>query len=93
MQADDFDLHSYSRENTMANVLIREIDERDLELLKRKALASGRSLQGELKRILEMAARASDEETARAVAERVSAALSGREHPDSAKLIRKDRDR
>jgi plasmid stability protein len=77
----------------MANVLVREIDERDLELLKRRALASGRSLQAELKRILELAARASDEETARALAERVSAALAGRQHPDSADLIRNDRDR
>jgi antitoxin FitA len=77
----------------MANVLIREIDERDLELLKRRALSSGRSLQAELKRILEMAARASDEDSARALAESVSAALAGRQHPDSADLIRKDRDR
>ena len=77
----------------MANVLVREIDERDLELLKRRALASGRSLQAELKRILELAARASDEDAARAFAERVSAALGGRAHPDSAVLIRKDRDR
>ena len=53
----------------MANVLVREIDERDLELLKRRAQASGRSLQAELKRILELAARASDEDAARALAE------------------------
>jgi len=77
----------------MPNVLVREIDERDLELLKRRAQASGRSLQAELKRILELAARASDEDAARALAERVSAALAGRPHPDSADLIRKDRDR
>jgi antitoxin FitA len=77
----------------MANVLVREIDERDLELLKRRALASGRSLQAEMKRILELAARASDEDTARALADSVSAALAGRLHPDSADLIRKDRDR
>ena len=50
----------------MPNVLVREIDEGDLELLKRRAEASGRSLQGELKRVLELAARASDEDAARA---------------------------
>ena len=77
----------------MANVLVREIDERHLELLKRCALASARSLQAELKRILELAARASDEETARALADRVGVALAGRSHPDSADLIREDRDR
>ncbi len=42
----------------MPNVLVREIDDRDLELLKRRAEASGRSLQAELKRILQLAARA-----------------------------------
>jgi plasmid stability protein len=77
----------------MPNVLVREIDDRDLELLKRRAQASGRSLQAELKRILELAARASDEDAARALAEQVSAALAGRPHPDSADLIRADRDR
>jgi plasmid stability protein len=77
----------------MPNVLVREIDDRDLELLKRRAQASGRSLQAELKRILELAARASDEDAARALAEQVSAALGGRPHPDSADLIRADRDR
>ena len=77
----------------MPDVLVREIDDRDLELLKQRAEASGRSLQAELKRILELAARASDEDAARALAEQVSAALAGRPHPDSADLIRADRDR
>ena len=78
---------------TMPNVLVREIDERDLDLLKRRAQASGRSLQAELKRILELAARAADHEAALALAEQVTVALSGRTHPDSARLIRADRDR
>jgi plasmid stability protein len=77
----------------MPNVLVRDIDDNDLELLKRRAAASGRSLQGELKRILELAARASDEDAARALAEQVSAALAGRPHPDSTMLVRKDRER
>jgi hypothetical protein len=77
----------------MPNVLVRDIAERDLELLKRRAEACGRSLQAELKRILELAARASDEDAARALAERVNAALAGRSHPDSAALVREDRDR
>jgi plasmid stability protein len=77
----------------MPNVLVRDLTERDLELLKRRAASSGRSLQAELRRILELAARASDEDAARALVERVSAALAGRMHPDSAALIREDRDR
>ena len=44
----------------MFNVLVRDIEERDLELLKRRAEACGRSLQAELKRILQLAARASE---------------------------------
>jgi hypothetical protein len=75
------------------NVLVRDIDDRDLELLKRRAEVCGRSLQAELKRILELAARASDEDAARALSERVRAALAGRAHPDSAALVREDRDR
>jgi plasmid stability protein len=48
------------REVTMPNILVRDIDDRDLELLKQRAEASGRSLQAELKRVLQLAARASD---------------------------------
>jgi plasmid stability protein len=81
------------KEIAMPDVLVRNIAERDLELLEERAQASGRSLQAELKRILESAARASDEAAARASATRVSSALAGRPHPDSADLIRKDRDR
>ncbi len=77
----------------MPNILVREIDDRDLELLKRRAQACGRSLQAELKRILQLAARASDEDAARALADQVSAALAGRSHPDSTALVREDRDR
>jgi plasmid stability protein len=77
----------------MPDVLVRELDDRDLELLRRRAQASGRSLQAELKRILETAARASDDDASRALAEEVSVALAGRPHPDSADLIRADRDR
>jgi plasmid stability protein len=75
------------------DVLVRDIDDRDLELLRRRAAACGRSLQAELKRILELAARASDEDAALALAEQVRAALAGRAHPDGAASVREDRDR
>jgi plasmid stability protein len=81
------------KETAMPDVLVRNIAERDLGLLEQRALASGRSLQAELKRILELAARAADKAAARALAEQVSSTLAGRPHPDSADLICKDRDR
>jgi plasmid stability protein len=77
----------------MPNILVRDIDDRGLELLKRRAEATGRSLQAELKRILQLAARASDAGAARTLAEQVSATLAGRSHADGAAMVREDRDR
>jgi plasmid stability protein len=77
----------------MPDFLIRDLEPHTLDLLRRRASASGRSLQAEMKRILELAARASDEDAARALADRISAELAGRAHPDSAGLIREVRDR
>jgi hypothetical protein len=45
-----------------------------------------------LKRILELAARAS-EKAAHALADQISAALAGRPHRDSTALVRENRDR
>jgi plasmid stability protein len=77
----------------MANFQLRDIDDRALDVLRRQAEASGRSLNAELKRIIEQAARASDADAARALADQISARLSGRKHPDNAALVRKVRDR
>lgn len=77
----------------MPDLLVRDLDERTLELLKARARQRGRSLQAETKMILEAAARASDDEAARALADRIFAALSDQPHPDSAALIRADRER
>jgi plasmid stability protein len=77
----------------MADLLIQDLDPHALDLLERRASASGRSLQAETKRILELAARACDEDAARDLADRISAELAGRSHPDSAGLIREVRDR
>ena len=43
--------------------------------------------------ILDSAARASDVDAARQLADRITAHLSGQEHPDSADLVRQVRDR
>jgi hypothetical protein len=76
----------------VSDVLVRGIDERDLALLERRAEACGRSLQAELKRILLLAARPSEEGAARELAERVCAALTGKSHPERAALFREGRE-
>lgn len=76
----------------MAQVLVRDIDEQVVERLKARAERSGRSLQVELKMILDQAARL-DMIDARRLAERIRKKLSGRIHGDSVELIREDRER
>jgi plasmid stability protein len=80
----------------MAQVLIRDLDRETIKTLKERARKNNRSLQGELKMILEEAARMSaplnlDEflARARAIRERTSAKI----RTDSAELIREDRER
>lgn len=77
----------------MGNIHVRDIDDHALEVFKRQAEACGRSLNAELKRVLEQAAAAADSDAARALADEISARLSGRPHPDSAELVREVRDR
>lgn len=76
----------------MAQVLVRDLDEELVDRLKERAKDHGRSLQGEVKAILEGAAKYSMEE-ARAVAQQWQKRLAGRIHGNSADLIREDRDR
>lgn len=76
----------------MAQVLVRDIDEQVVERLKARAERNGRSLQVELKMILDQAARL-DMIDARRLAERIRKKLSGRIHGDSVELIREDRER
>lgn len=77
----------------MANFQLRDVDDQALEVLKRQAEACGRSLNAELKRIIEQAARVGDVSAAHALADSISAKLSGRSHPDNAELVREIRDR
>ena len=77
----------------MPDILIRDLKPATHELLRRRAEASGRSLQAEIQMILDSAAHASDVDAARKLADRIAARLSGREHPDSAELVREVRDR
>ena len=76
----------------MAQVIVRNLDERVVAALKRKAELHGRSLEQELREILASAARLSGEERVR-VSHRIRAMTPpGIPQTDSAKLIREDRD-
>lgn len=75
----------------MPDLLIRNLDAEVLARLKRRAMASGRSLQSETKGILEQAA-------GRSLDEALSGAASwrkklGKRSTDSAQALRESRDR
>ncbi len=77
----------------MAQVLVRQLDGKVVDRLKKRAKEHGRSLQSEVKMILEEAV--PDYESAWKRIERFQKRLkqSGRKFSDSAVLIREDRDR
>lgn len=76
----------------MAKVLIRNLDERIVGRLKKRALRNDRSLQAELQTIIERAAW-SDVIEARRLAARIRRNLSDRKHSDSTALVAEDRRR
>ena len=76
----------------MAQILVRNLDESVVDRLKKRATLNSRSLQSEVKLILEQAARL-DAECASLVAERIRDRFGNRSFSDSADLIREDRDR
>lgn len=78
----------------MADVLIRNIDKNTLERLKERAKSNKRSLQEELKELLEIHSGKRSEkaiEMVREIQEKYK--KSGVIFPDSTEEIRKDRDR
>lgn len=75
----------------MAQVLIRGIDPEVVDRLKGRARDNGRSLEAELRAILEAAA--ADVVEAKALAARIRRRLAGRAHTDSALLVAEDRRR
>ena len=77
----------------MGQVLVRGLDDEVLDRLRKRAEGHNRSLEAELRDILEQASRQVDVATARDLADRVRRKLEGRPHTDSAELIRQDRDR
>lgn len=77
----------------MGQVLIRGLDDEVLERLRERAEGHNRSLEAELREILELASRQFDVATARDLTDRIRRKLEGRPHSDSAALIREDRGR
>ena len=78
----------------MAQLLIRDLETTTVERLKKRANRHGRSLQGELKGIIEEAAAQEDRSVWQAVEVfRRRLEASGRSFSDSVELIREDRDR
>lgn len=76
----------------MAQVLVRRLDSKVVERLKERARDHGRSLEAELRGVLEQAA-AFDIADARELAARLRRRLAGRKHSDSAALVAEDRGR
>ena len=76
----------------MAQILVRDLDDETVKRLKERARRHGRSLQGEAKLILAHAAGLGFDE-ARRLARRWPQKLAGRDLPDSAALVRQDRQR
>ncbi len=77
----------------MAQVLVRQLNDKLVERLKKRAKEHGRSLQSEVKTILEEAV--PDYEGAWKRIARLNKALeqAGRTFSDSTRIIRKERDR
>jgi plasmid stability protein len=76
----------------MPNVLVRDIETAVVEALKSRAALNGRSLQAELKSILEQAAQVAMTD-ARTLAARIRRSLEKGLHSDSAALLAEDRQR
>ena len=78
----------------MAQILVRNLDETVVARLKERANLNGRSLQAEVKMILEQAAADGgkvDMVTARRMFEELQRRFAGRKFPDTVELIREDR--
>ena len=77
----------------MPDVLIRSVSQATISRLKARARASRRSLQAELKLIIEQAAHGYSRDELRQLAAKIRARLSDRTHSDSALTVAEDRER
>jgi antitoxin FitA len=77
----------------MAQVLVRDLDEKTVKRLKARAEENGRSLQSEVKAILEQAAAEKTAAERGRIIAKWQRHFAGRHFEDSAELIRADRER
>ncbi len=79
----------------MAQILVRNLGKDVVERLKKRAMEDGRSLQSEVKIILEQAALEPrvDMEAARNICKKFRRRFKGRRFPDTVELIHEDRER
>ncbi len=81
----------------MSEILVRNLDDAVVEQLEARARDSGRSLQAELKLLLEQAAQPASARLSRAayraLADQIRASLGTRPQTDSATLLAEDRAR
>ncbi len=78
----------------MPQILVRDLDKKTVDSLKARARKNGRSLQAEVRLILEREALSPkvDMETARIMALELQKKFKRGDFPDSVELIREDRD-
>ena len=76
----------------MGSILVRGLDPKTIERLKERARLNGRSLQQEVKALLELAAGTLTMREAGRLSEQWRRRLRGWSFSDSARLIREDRD-
>ena len=77
----------------MAQLLVRDLDSKVVARLKEQARQNHRSLQGEVKAILEQAAATATRDEALAMIDKWQRRWGDRVFSDSTQLIREDRDR
>jgi len=79
----------------MAQILVRNLDERVVKRLKERAACKGRSLQAEVKSIVEQAAATPtlDLDAARKLCRKLRRRFKGRKFANSVKLVREGRRR
>jgi plasmid stability protein len=85
-------LAHWLEEARMPEILVRGLDQKTVRRLKQRARMSRRSLQQEVKAILERAATALTMDEARRLSEQWHRRLGRRSFSDSAEMIREDRD-
>ena len=76
----------------MAQIIVRNSDDSVVEILKNRTRINGRSLEAEVRLILEQSAKV-DMATAHSMAMEMRRKLKGRKFPDAVELIREDRER